>query len=100
MPPLLLVGGSNGRFRLDATVAAELAGQLAAMMREDRVSVAVTPSGSSVTAPSGTSRQMAPGSTSAVRIVSLSSDARPSEAQSIGAVTITIRTAACATTTR
>ena len=40
----VLVGGSNGRFRLDATVAAELAGQLAAMMREDRVGVAVTPS--------------------------------------------------------
>ena len=40
----VLVGGSNGRFRLDATVAAELAGQLAAMMREDRVGVTVTPS--------------------------------------------------------
>jgi len=40
----VLVGGSNGRFRLDAAVARELARQLAAMMRTDRVGVAVTPS--------------------------------------------------------
>ncbi|MEJ0020672.1 MAG: mitochondrial fission ELM1 family protein [Acetobacteraceae bacterium] len=40
----VLVGGSNGRFRLDTAVAAELAGQLAAMMRSDGVGVAVTPS--------------------------------------------------------
>jgi uncharacterized protein len=40
----VLIGGSNGRFRLDAAVGRELAGQLAAMMREDRVGVAVTPS--------------------------------------------------------
>jgi uncharacterized protein len=40
----VLVGGSNGRFRLDAAVAAELGGQLAAMMRADGVGVAVTPS--------------------------------------------------------
>jgi mitochondrial fission protein ELM1 len=40
----VLVGGNNGRFRLDAAVAAELAGQLAAMMRADGVGVAVTPS--------------------------------------------------------
>jgi mitochondrial fission protein ELM1 len=40
----VLVGGSNGRFRLDAAVAAELSGQLAAMMHADGVGVAVTPS--------------------------------------------------------
>jgi uncharacterized protein len=40
----VLVGGSNGRFRLDAAVARELAGQLAAMVRRDGVGVAVTPS--------------------------------------------------------
>ena len=40
----MLVGGSNGRFRLDAAVGGELAGQLAAMMRRDGVGVAVTPS--------------------------------------------------------
>ncbi|MGC1413540.1 MAG: mitochondrial fission ELM1 family protein, partial [Acetobacteraceae bacterium] len=40
----VLVGGSNGRFRLDAAVGSELAGQLAAMMRDDGVGVAVTPS--------------------------------------------------------
>ncbi len=40
----VLVGGSNGRFRLDGAVGGELAGQLAAMMRRDEVGVAVTPS--------------------------------------------------------
>jgi mitochondrial fission protein ELM1 len=40
----VLVGGSNGRFRLDAAVGGNLAGQLAAMMRRDGVGVAVTPS--------------------------------------------------------
>ena len=40
----VLVGGSNGRFRLDAEVAGGLASQLVAMMRRDRVGVAVTPS--------------------------------------------------------
>ncbi len=40
----VLVGGSNGRFRLDATVAQELGAQLAGMMRLDRVGVALTPS--------------------------------------------------------
>jgi uncharacterized protein len=40
----VLVGGSNGRFRLDASVGGELAGQLAAMMRRDEVGVMVTPS--------------------------------------------------------
>jgi uncharacterized protein len=40
----VLVGGSNGRFRLDAAVARELAGQLVAMMRCDGVGIAVTPS--------------------------------------------------------
>ena len=40
----VLIGGSNGRFRLDAAVGTELAGQLAAMMRDDGVGVAVTPS--------------------------------------------------------
>jgi mitochondrial fission protein ELM1 len=39
-----LVGGSNGRFRLDAGVARALAGQLGEMMRRDAVSVAITPS--------------------------------------------------------
>lgn len=40
----VLVGGSNGRFRLDAAVAAQLGGQLAAMIRADRVGLALTPS--------------------------------------------------------
>src|SRR6202042_600400 len=40
----VLVGGSNGRFRLDAQVGDELAGKLAAMMHQDEVGVMVTPS--------------------------------------------------------
>ncbi len=40
----VLVGGSNGRFRLDAKVAAGLGSQLAEMMRRDGVGVALTPS--------------------------------------------------------
>ncbi len=40
----VLVGGSNGRFRLDAEVAARLADDLAAMMRQDRAGLALTPS--------------------------------------------------------
>jgi uncharacterized protein len=40
----VLVGGSNGRFRLDASVAARLADQLASMMELDRVGLALTPS--------------------------------------------------------
>lgn len=40
----VLVGGSNGRFRLDVPVARELAAQLASMMQCDGVGVAVTPS--------------------------------------------------------
>ena len=40
----VLVGGSNGRFRLDAAVAAALGAGLAAMMRVDRVGLALTPS--------------------------------------------------------
>ena len=40
----VLIGGGNGRFRLDAPVARELAGRLAAMVRRDGVGVAVTPS--------------------------------------------------------
>lgn len=40
----VLVGGSNGRFRLEAGEGARLAGQLAQMMRQDRVGLAVTPS--------------------------------------------------------
>ena len=40
----VLVGGTNGRFRLDAAAAQALAGSLAAMMRRDRVGLAVTPS--------------------------------------------------------
>jgi hypothetical protein len=40
----VLVGGSNGRYRLDGAVAAQFAGSLAAMVRSDRVGLAVTPS--------------------------------------------------------
>lgn len=40
----VLVGGSNGRFRLDTGVAAGLGGQLAAMMAADHVGLALTPS--------------------------------------------------------
>ena len=40
----VLVGGSNGRFRLDLSVGQALASQLASMMRNDRVGVIVTPS--------------------------------------------------------
>lgn len=40
----VLVGGSNGRFQLDAAVAGQLGAQLATMMREDRVGLALTPS--------------------------------------------------------
>lgn len=40
----VLVGGSNGRFRLDRNVAETLGAQLAAMMRADKVGLALTPS--------------------------------------------------------
>jgi mitochondrial fission protein ELM1 len=40
----VLVGGSNGRLRLDAAVGAQLAGQLADMLRRDHVGMFVTPS--------------------------------------------------------
>jgi mitochondrial fission protein ELM1 len=40
----VLVGGSNGRFRLDRTVAEAFAAQLTGMMRLDGCSVALTPS--------------------------------------------------------
>lgn len=40
----VLVGGSNGRFRLDNAVAGRLAADLAAMARRDKVGVVVTPS--------------------------------------------------------
>ena len=40
----VLVGGSNGRFRLGAAEGASLAGKLAGMMRADRVGLALTPS--------------------------------------------------------
>jgi mitochondrial fission protein ELM1 len=40
----VLVGGSNGRFRLDAQVAAALADRLAAMAARDKVGLALTPS--------------------------------------------------------
>ena len=40
----VLVGGSNGRFRLDAGVASALGASLAAMMQADRVGLALTPS--------------------------------------------------------
>ena len=39
-----LIGGSNGRYRLDATIAAQLANSLADMMRRDHVGLAITPS--------------------------------------------------------
>ena len=40
----VLVGGSNGRFRLDAQVAQALGTQLATMMRSNKVGLALTPS--------------------------------------------------------
>ncbi len=40
----VLIGGSNGRFRLNAAVAARLADDLAMMMRRDGAGVALTPS--------------------------------------------------------
>ncbi len=40
----VLIGGANGRFRLDLAVGTALAGQLAEMMRLDRVGVMLTPS--------------------------------------------------------
>jgi uncharacterized protein len=40
----VLVGGANGRFRLDRAVAGRLGAELAAMMRRDGVGVAATPS--------------------------------------------------------
>jgi len=40
----VLLGGSNGRFRLDLKVAAELAASLAEMARRDHVGLVVTPS--------------------------------------------------------
>jgi mitochondrial fission protein ELM1 len=40
----VLLGGSNGRFRLDAGAGAKLAADLASMMRRDKVGVMVTPS--------------------------------------------------------
>ena len=40
----VLVGGANGRHRLDRAVGAALADQLAAMMRQDRVGLMLTPS--------------------------------------------------------
>jgi len=40
----VLVGGGNGRFRLDAAVGEALAGQIAAMMQRDHVGVVLTPS--------------------------------------------------------
>ena len=52
----MLVGGSNGRFRLGAPEAAALARQLGGMMQRDRVGVAVTPS-----------RRTAPAVTAALR---------------------------------
>ncbi len=40
----VLLGGSNGRYRLDAAAAGKLAAELASMMRRDKVGVMVTPS--------------------------------------------------------
>ena len=52
----VLVGGSNGRFRLEQAEGVTLAGQVAAMMHADQAGVAVTPS-----------RRTAPGVVSALR---------------------------------
>jgi hypothetical protein len=41
---VVLVGGSSGHYRLDVPVGARLAGQLAEMMRRDKVGLALTPS--------------------------------------------------------
>jgi hypothetical protein len=40
----VLLGGSNGRYRLDSVTGAKLAAELAEMMRRDKVAVMVTPS--------------------------------------------------------
>lgn len=40
----LLLGGNNGRYRLDTTVAGRLAGQLVDMVQRDQVGIVVTPS--------------------------------------------------------
>jgi mitochondrial fission protein ELM1 len=40
----VLLGGNNGRYRLDRAVAGHLASELAGMMQRDRVGVVVTPS--------------------------------------------------------
>ena len=40
----VLVGGSNGRFRLDADIGGKLAGELAEMVRRDKIGIMVTPS--------------------------------------------------------
>lgn len=40
----VLIGGTNGRFRLGVAEAQALAGQLATMMRRDKVGLALTPS--------------------------------------------------------
>ncbi len=40
----VLVGGANGRYRLDAPVGAALAARLAGMMRQDRTGLVLTPS--------------------------------------------------------
>lgn len=40
----VLIGGSNGRFRLDSAVASHLADQLASMMGQDGAGIALTPS--------------------------------------------------------
>jgi len=40
----VLIGGGNGRYRLEEAQGAALAAQLAAMMRQDRVGLALTPS--------------------------------------------------------
>jgi len=40
----VLLGGSNGRFRLDASAGGRLAAELATMVRRDKVGIVVTPS--------------------------------------------------------
>lgn len=58
----VLVGGSNGRFRLDGAVAEALGASLAGMMRADRVGLALTPSRrTSVDARTALGRAVAPG---------------------------------------
>jgi mitochondrial fission protein ELM1 len=53
----VLVGGTNGRFRLDRAVAAGFADEIAGMMRRDAVGVALTPSRRTAAAAAATLRE-------------------------------------------